>query len=556
VGLAGGIITTLIALVVTSVLLSLLAGLMVLPVWLKVSLLVLASTLAGYLFVRYGLIRLWRGNIDSMAVRLEDKHPELKGRLIAAIQFARMQKSPGYSAELMAMTEQQALARSARLNFGEAVSLYPVLRAGRVFAVAAVLAVAMLLLAPGLFTYSYEVYSHPTEEIAPPLGYRLVPFPGSVEWVKYRDIEIGAVLYGDRFPDEAAIHYRLVGGSWQQTRIDLSKVNRTTWGQSDSTRVATRLRQINRSFDYYVEAGRLKTEVQKVDVVDRPRVEGIKLSIFYPEYTELPPTVIDENNGSFSAVVGSRVNMQLETNLPVQAAELVFSDSSRAPMKVAGKSAETALRVDSSRAYYVRLTDHLGEENPDPIEYYMTAIPDEFPSIDVLSPGFDVNLSDEMLLPLKVRIFDDFGFSSLVLKYTLYSQRQMSDEHVAVLHFSDRIKTEGDVSFNWDMDQFSLYPGDYVIYRFEVADNDRISGPKVTATRQFVARLPSLEEIIAETEAESAQRIDRTENLLKSGREIAERMKNVARKLQAQQKRTLQRRRQECRAFGEHREDG
>ncbi|MCK4371619.1 MAG: hypothetical protein KAW61_00670, partial [candidate division Zixibacteria bacterium] len=536
VGLAGGIITTLIALVVTLVLLSLLAGLMVLPVWLKVSLLVLASTLAGYLFVRYGLTRLWRGNIDSMAVRLEDKHPELKGRLIAAIQFARMRKSPGYSVELMAMTEQQALARSSRLNFSEAVSLYPVLRAGRVFAVAAVLAVAMLLLAPGLFTYSYEVYSHPTEEIAPPLGYRLAPFPGSVEWVKYRDIEIGAVLYGDRFPDEAVIHYRLVGGNWQQTRIDLSKVNRTTWGQSDSTRVATRLRQINRSFDYYVEAGRLKTEVQKVDVVDRPRVEGIKLAIFYPEYTKLPPTVIDENNGSFSAVVGSRVNMQLETNLPVQAAELVFSDSSRTPMKVAGKSAETALRVDSSRAYYVRLTDHLGEENPDPIEYYMTAIPDEFPSIDVLSPGFDVNLSDEMLLPLKVRIFDDFGFSSLVLKYTLYSQRQMSDEHVAVLHFSDRIKTEGDVSFNWDMDQFSLYPGDYVIYHFEVADNDRISGPKVTATRQFVARLPSLEEIIAETEAESAQRIDRTENLLKSGREIAERMKNVARKLQAQQK--------------------
>ena len=536
VGLAGGIITTLIALVVTSVLLSLLAGLMVLPVWLKVSLLVLASGLAGYLFVRYGLTRLWRGNIDSMAVRLEEKHPELKGRLIAAIQFARMRKSPGYSAELMAVTEQQALARSARLNFGEAVSLYPVLRTGRVFAVAAVLAVAMLLLAPGLFTYSYEVYSHPTKEIAPPLGYRLVPFPGSVEWVKYRDIEIGAMLHGDRFPDEAVIHYRLVGGSWQQTKIDLSKVNRTTWGQSDSTRVATRLRQINRSFDYYVEAGRLKTELQKIDVVDRPRVEGIKLSIFYPEYTELPPTVIDENNGSFSAVVGSRVNMQLETNLPVQAAELIFSDSSRTPMKVAGKSAETALRVDSSRAYYVRLTDHLGEENPDPIEYYMTAIPDEFPSIDVLSPGFDVNLNDEMLLPLKVRIFDDFGFSSLVLKYTLYSQHRTSDEHVAVLHFSDRIKTEGDVSFNWDMDQFSLYPGDYVIYRFEVADNDRISGPKVTATRQFVARLPSLEEIIAETEAESAQRIDRTENLLKSGREIAERMKNVARKLQAQQK--------------------
>ena len=61
--------------------------------------------------------------------------------------------------------------------------------------------------------------------------------------------------------------------------------------------------------------------------VDRPRVTGIKLSLFYPEYTGLGPNVIDENNGSFSAVVGSRVSMRVSTNRPVQTAELVFSDS-------------------------------------------------------------------------------------------------------------------------------------------------------------------------------------------------------------------------------------
>lgn len=536
VGLAGGIVATIVALIAGSILLSLLANLMVLPVWLKVSLLSLSVAVVGYLFVRYGLIRMWRGDIDSMAVRLEEKHPNLKGRLIAAIQFARMKDKGGFSADLIAMTERQALERSGNLNFNEAVSFYPVLKTARMLAVAAVVAVAMVVMAPGLFTYSYEVYSNPTEEIAPPLGYRLTPFPGSVEWVKYRDIEIGGVLYGDRFPDDAVIHYRLVGGGWQETEVELSKINRAAWGEADSVVVSTKLRQINKSFDYFVEAGRLRTEIQKVDVVDRPRVDGIKLSIFYPEYTEMPPTVIDENNGSFSAVVGSRVNMQIETNLPVQSAALVFNDSSRVPMKVFGKAAETALRVDSSRAYYVRLIDHLGEENPDPIEYYVTAIPDEFPSIDVLSPGFDVNLGDEMILPLKVRIFDDFGFSSLVLKYTIFSQRQMSEEHVAVLHFSDRIKTEGDVSFNWDMDLLVPYPGDYVLYHLELADNDRVTGPKVTSTRQYVARLPSLEEIIAETETAGAERIDRTENLLKTGKEIAERMKNVARKLRAQQK--------------------
>ena len=536
VSFAAGLVTTAAAILATWIVLSLLANVVILPVWLKLSLLILSAGLAVFLFAGHALARLFYGSVDGMAVRLEQLNPALKGRLVAAVQFARMRQTPGYSAELMALTEHQALKYASLVNFGRAVSFYPVLRTGRTLALAAVVALALVLVAPGLFTYSYEVYSHPTTEIAPPLGYEVFAFPGSVEWVKYRDIEIGAVIVGDRFPETAVIHHRLVGGDWQRLKIDLARLRRSPSPDGDSLTVSTTLRQINKSFDYYVEAGRIRTEIQQVDVVDRPRVNGIKLSIFYPEYTELPPTVIDENNGSFSAVVGSRVTMKVTTNLPVRHAELVFSDSSRSPLEVTDRSAETAFRIDSSRAYYIRLTDHLGEENPDPIEYYITAVPDEYPAIDVLRPGFDVNLGDDMILPLKVRIFDEYGFSSLALKYQVYSQTRPPEEHVAILHFSDRIKTEGEVEFNWDIDRLNLFPGDYVTYLFEVADNDRISGPKVTHSRQFVARLPSLEEIIAEVEGTSARQVRRTEELLRTGREVADRLKNVSRKLQAQQK--------------------
>ncbi|MEA3296761.1 MAG: DUF4175 family protein, partial [candidate division Zixibacteria bacterium] len=534
-----GLATTTAAVTVIWIVLSLLAGLVVLPVAFKIAMLSLTAASMLILFIRVAMVRLFTGSVDGIVVNLEKKHSNLKGRLIAAIQFANMRETPGYSTDLIALTEKQALEKASGIRLGDAISFNSLFRAARFLIVTTIVALTILVLSPGLFSYSYEVYSHPATEIAPPLGYRLIPFPGSVEWIKYRDIEIGAVITGDMFPETATIWHRLVGGSWQKTKVDLESMHRTGLVGEDSLTVVNKLRQINRSIDYYVEAGRLKTEIQKIDVVDRPRVNGIKLSIFYPEYTGLSPTVIDENNGSFSAVVGSRVNLEVTTNLPVEMAELVFFDSSSTRLEVTDKTAGTSLRIDSSRTYYVRLIDHLGEENPDPIEYYMTAIPDEYPSIEVLRPGFNVNLGEEMLLPLKVRIFDDFGFSSLVLKYTVYSQGQLSEEHVAVLHFSDRIKTEGEVEFNWDLDALDLYPGDYVTYHFEVADNDLISGPKTTSSRQFVARFPSLEEIIAETEGESAQRVQRTENLLKTGRKITERMKNISRKLQAQQKSTL-----------------
>jgi hypothetical protein len=538
--LFGGLMVTVAAVVAASIGLSLLAGIMILPVWLKISLLTVSGVACLALFIRFALIRLWHGTIDEMAVRLEQQHEDLKGRLIAAIQFSRMKKTPGFSAELMALTQQQALTRSAGLDFSEAVTLGPIMKAARLFGGAAVIAALLLVFSPGMFTHSYNVYSNPMTEIAPPLGYNLVAFPGSTQWIKYRDLEIGAAITGDQFPDEAIIHHRLAGGTWQHTKVDLRTVPRVAGTVGDSLTVTLKLRQVNRSLDYYVEAGRLESEIQKIDVVDRPRVNGIKISIFSPKYTGLAPVVIDEQNGSFSAIVGSRVSLDIECSQPVQNAELVFGDSSRAPLAITGKKAQAAMVISESQSYFVRLTDHLGENNPDPIEYYITAIPDEYPSIDVLSPGFDVNLGDDLRLPMKVRLYDDFGFSSLALKYTIHSQSIKPDENVSIIHFSDRIKTEGDVEFNWDLDQFNMYPGEWVTYYFEIADNDKISGPKVTRSRQYVARIPSLEEIVAEAESESMRRVDRTREVLKQGKDMAERMKNLARKIQSQQKQQKQ----------------
>lgn len=532
--LGAGLVGTVALLILISLLLSSLANLVVLPVWFKITLLSLTGAITLYLLWSLVLRKLRYGNVDLVALQLEERYPVLKGRLIAAVQFARLKTTPGYSAELMAMTGQQALQYAGGIYFNEVVKFYPVWRAARIFLIAVLAAGAFILLSPGFFSYSYEVYSNPTTEIAPPLAYRIIPVPTSSEWIRYRDIEIGASIIGQRLPDMAYIHHRLAGGNWQRTKIDLGKVKHYTSEGNDSLAFTLTLRQINKSFDFYVEAGRLKTEVQKIDVVDRPRINNISLAIFYPDYTGLPPTTIDENNGSFSAVTGSRVNMKIETNLPVQKAELVFEDSSRTPLKITGQFGEITLPVEKSRAYYIYLQDHLGETNPDPIEYYITAVPDEYPSIDVLRPGFDVNLSDEMLLPIKVRIYDDYGFTSLVLKYTIVSQGRPSEEHVAVIHYSERIKTEGEVEFNWDMDKFHLFPGDYILYYFEVADNDRISGPKITRSRQYIARLPSLDEILAETEGEGRERIVNVEQLMKTGQELSQRLKNAARKLEAQ----------------------
>lgn len=531
-----GLFTTAAVVLFVSMVLSLIALVVVLPVAVKISLLVLSACAALYFFVKHALRHFIEGDIDSLAVELEKKHPELKGILIAAIQFSRSKISHGSSVELVEATIAKALVKAESINFNEALSFYPIIKTGKQFAYTIVVAVALLVIMPGLFSYSYEVYSNINSVVTPPIGYKLHATLGSTEWVKYKDIKIGASIFGGDLPKKATIYHRLADGDWQQSEIDLLKEQNFYREKRDSVVFSVTLRQINKSFDYYIEAGRIKTEIYSVDVVDRPRVEAIKLSIFYPEYSKLPPMVIDENNGTFSALFGSRVNLKIESNLPVETAELIFSDSSRLPISIENRVGEVALKVDQSISYHIRMTDHLGEKNPDPIEYYITAIPDEFPSIDVVRPGFDVNLSDQMILPLKLNIFDDYGFTSLVMKYSLVHKGQLSDENVAVLHFSEKIKTDGEVEFNWDIDQLNLFPGDYVIYAFEIADNDMVSGPKISKSRQYIARLPSLEEIISQTEESNTQRIDETQKILKIGKDLAQRLDNVSRKMKADSK--------------------
>ncbi len=532
-----GLLAVAIILVSMAIVLSLTAAMVILPVWVKIGLLIGSGLLSVFLFWWFCFRRLLSGSEENIAVKLEKRFPMLKGRLIAALQFTADSKKnhAGYSMSLVDATLIQAERESSGLDFGQVLSIHPIWKNLKAIAFSAALGVLLLIVFPGFFSYSYEVWSNPTRLIAPPIGYQLYSFPGDVVAVKYRDINLGGVLKGGSFPEEASIYYKFSGGNWQKTDINLKEMAVFQIDTGDSLLFLTSLKQVRRSVDYYIRAGRLTTPQAHIDIVDRPRVTGIKTSLFYPDYTGLSPVVIDENNGSISAVIGTRVNMRIETNVPVKICEMVYDDSSRTAMALSGQVGEISFRIDKDRSYYIHLVDRQGEVNPDPIEYYVTAVPDEYPVLDVIRPGIDINLNEEMIIPVVLGISDDYGFSSLLLKYNLVSGGREGDETVAVLHFSDKIKTEGEINFNWDVEPLNMMPSDYIVYRFELADNDRISGPKVTSSRAFIARLPSLEEIIAQTEQEQSQTINQAEQYYKAHQDLSERLKNIIRKMEQEQ---------------------
>ena len=155
IGFTGGLLATAALILAVWSLLSLIANVLVLPVWLKVSVLAVSAISVIYVFGRLAVGGLRHGSVDSIAVRLEQKHPNLRGRLIAAIQFARRSVRRGYSAELVDVTEQQAVKTTESLRFSEVVTLKPLTRTGKAAVASALVALALFLLFPGIFNYSF-----------------------------------------------------------------------------------------------------------------------------------------------------------------------------------------------------------------------------------------------------------------------------------------------------------------------------------------------------------------------------------------------------------------
>ena len=82
---------------------------------------------------------------------------------------------------------------------------------------------------------------------------------------------------------------------------------------------------------YYVAAAGLRSQEFAVDVVDLPRITNLKLTYNYPNWTKLEPLVVEPGD-DIRAVEGTQVTVELDTDQPLEASELVV-DGQRIAMQ-------------------------------------------------------------------------------------------------------------------------------------------------------------------------------------------------------------------------------
>ncbi len=530
------ILTLILTWLLFSFILSFLSGFF-LPVFIRVTLwgiffLALSLTFS-YFFLRP---LIYKPSLEDLAVKVETQYPELKNRLIGALQLYRnLEKNPeGYSIQMIEKIIQQADEVSADMNFKQVVNKRPLGKISQISLSLLGLTIILNLFFSGHFNRSLYLFSHPLTRIEAPQKFFFDISPGDAEVLKYSDVRIGIKTLGQK-PQAIDFYWKNEDGEWNQEKLRREKTQPLKSLPGDTSAVQSGydfeyiFKQVKRDIYYFTRAEGIKSEEYRLKVVDRPRIINLKLYFNYPRYTQLKPQVLDLNDGNIEALAGTKVKIEAESNKELARGSLVFSDSGKIEMKIEGKKAagEIILRKDDS--YHIEVEDRSGNKNPEPIEYKLTVKEDLSPDVKILQPGEDRDLTEDMQLPLLVQGTDDFGFTKLLLVYQSVSGEKK--EKSFKLPFEERLPGELRSDHLWDLSDVGIMPGDVIRYWVEIYDNDNFSGPKKGVSSSYTLRHPSLEEIVGEIEEQREDQLSSLGKNLAEHKELQKKLEELSREL-------------------------
>jgi len=278
------------------------------------------------------------------------------------------------------------------------------------------------------------------------------------------------------------------------------------------------------SFDYFIETPFAISDTFKISVFENPIIKNFSVKYGFPAYTGMESEYEEESNGHIKAISGTKINLQIEANNPIETATMFFSNGDFQVMDRIGKATfGTIFTLKKNGSYNIDLIDFLKNKSKK-ISKSITVIPDKTPEIKIVKPGKDTLITQNMLLPLEIFAADDFGLKDLTLHYYInYETETVVDIQKTI---------NGNVlnlDYVFDLNDIFLIPGDNITYWLEIFDN---SPQKQKATsRKYNARFPSIEEIYREIEEDEELKAELMENTLERSKELQEKFEEKRREL-------------------------
>lgn len=363
------------------------------------------------------IVLLWRPlrrlRFNNGADEFEQRLPAQRGRIETYLDIRR-REAEGVKSPLADLLAGDAVALADATPVRDVISAARICSAAAIALAAAAVLLFLLIAGPAYWGYGsrYLLMGAALPRVAVPLR-RITVSPGDVTVRRNSDLAIRASAAGFA-PDQAQVFVRFDDEQrWQQAPMQAIR-------NGDSAIWEFKLYALRGPLHYYVtaenERGAARSTQHSVSVVDLPRIERVRLTSTYPQWTGLPAHT-EESSRNIRAVTGTNVKLTVFADAPLDSPTIVV-DGNAAAMHEAGDASIGSIDVNKTGSYHIsaRVAGELVALTDD---YSIEIVADEKPSIDIHKPGRDWRATSIEEVPVRIQAQDDFRLQQVELRYAV-----------------------------------------------------------------------------------------------------------------------------------------
>jgi hypothetical protein len=268
-------------------------------------------------------------------------------------------------------------------------------------------------------------------------------------------------------------------------------------------------------FEFRARGGDAVTEWVRAVLVDQPAMAELKLVVTPPQYAGGMPEELPPGRGPYYVLTGSSLSLSATANKPLARADLVI-EAQRQPIKLAD-SLSISVEVPPTELqfgqYTIELEDTLGLTSRRPATFVLRKRVDREPRVRARLIGVSGMVVPQARIPFTCRATDDFGVTTAHVAYRWKGDevaQPSADGTLAVGQASSLPELIVDDAL--ELEPLKIPTGAGLTLRFEAADNDNISGPKLGRSAEFSLRVVSEDELrtdLLRREKEQRQELER-----------------------------------------------
>jgi len=453
-----------------------------------------------------------RYGLAAYLEHVEERFPAIRSWLRNAIDLQH--RPPPYTSVVLARAlDDETRRRLADVPLARLRPPVAPVRPALLMAVAAAVLVLGACLWPSRVSRSWATLWNPPAA-APPV--RLEVEPGSVTLTPGASLAVRARVWG------AATAPRLLREGPAVTAVAEGAEGGARIWRFDLT-------QLTRPEDYRVRVASTESPRYRIALSGEPSPVGFEVEYQAPAYARLPVQRGAAARGDLVALRGTRARLTVTFDRDLESLDARLPGGRTANWtQVTPRRWSGEVPILDDGTYELHAVSDRGGAAPGEgrYPYRITAIADAPPLLAVRIPQGDLDLPAGQMIPVDVLAQDDLGLSELRLQYRKDSAAPWTD--LPLGQFGSRPR-EARVESRWDASPLGLMPGETATFRFELYDDNAVSGRGRAVSPTFELRFPSLADLYDRVDERQADAQTTLERAADQARELQKTLDKLAR---------------------------